>query len=150
MEALLAAVVMAMAAGAVIMPYAAGARCTLQNARQTLAVHLAQELMEEILSRPFHDPEGDEAGETHRSDWDDIDDYHGYAEAAGDVRSFDGAVADDPAAVGLSRHVTVESVRVSGQGPEDPPSFLRIAVEVRYKGSPVATVCRLVYANDDG
>ena len=149
MEALLAAVVMAMTAGAVIMPYAAGARCTLQNARQTLAVNLAQEMMEEILTLPFRDPEGDEAGETGRSTWDDIDDYHGCAEAAGDVRSFDGVVAEDPATVGLSRHVTVESVYVSGQTPEDSPSFLRVAVEVRYKGSPVATVCRLVYANDE-
>jgi MSHA pilin protein MshD len=148
LEALLAAVVLAMAAGAVILPFTAGAQCTVQDARQTMAVNLAQDMMEEILSKPFSDPDGDESGETGPSTWDDVDDYSGYQEAAGNIRSFDGVLVEDPAAVGLSRHVTVADVYVWQQETTEPPTFVRITVEVRYKGVQVVSLSRLLYAND--
>ncbi|KPK86298.1 MAG: hypothetical protein AMJ81_01590 [Phycisphaerae bacterium SM23_33] len=148
LEALLAAVVLAMVAGAVIMPFAASARCTLQDARQTMAVNLAQDMMEEILSQSFHDPEGDDGGETGRSTWDDIDDYNGYQEPTGGIYSFDGVLVDDPASVGLSRHVVVEAVYVSGQDVAEPATFLRVTVQVKYQGNVMTTLSRLVYAND--
>ena len=147
LEALLAAVVLAMAASAVVMPYTAGARCAAQDARQTIAVNLAQDMMEEILSKSFRDPDG-EAGESGRGTWDDIDDYDGYAEQAGSICSFDGAPVSDPAAVGLSRHVSAEGVYVSGQETSEPPTFVRVCVEVRYKDEGVIALNRLVYAND--
>ncbi len=147
LEALLAAVVLAMAASAVIMPYAVGAQATMRDARQTLAVNLAQDMMEEILTKAFSDPEGDETGEKDRSSWDDMDDYDGYEEKAGTIRSFDGTLMDDPAATGLSRHVSVVGVYVSGQDTGQPPTFLRITVEIRHNGQTVTSLSRLVYAN---
>ena len=147
LEALLAAVVLAMAASAVIMPYAVGAQAAMRDARQTLAVDLAQDIMEEILSKSFSDPDGKERGEKGRSSWDDMSDYDGYEEKAGAIRRFDGTLVDDPAATGLSRHVSVVGVYVSGQDTRQPPTFLRVTVEVRYKGQTLTRLSRLVYAN---
>jgi len=148
LEALLAAVVLAMAAAAVIMPYAAGAQATLHDARQAVAVNLAQDIMEEILAKAFRDPDGDESAESRRSTWDDMDDYDGYEEPAGQIRSFDNVLADDPAGDGLSRHVSVQAVYVAGQDMGDPPTFLRVTVQIKHDGQTVTTLSRLVYAND--
>jgi len=145
-EALLAAVVLAMAVAAIIMPFAAGAQATARDARTTLAVNLAQDMMEEILAKEFRDPGG--GVETGRSDWDNIADYHGYVEPAGAIRSFDGVGIDDPASVGLSRHVTVEPVYVSGQDTSEDPTFLRVIVEMHYHGTSLLRLTRLVYANE--
>ncbi len=147
-ETLLAAAILAMAVAAVIMPFTAGAQCTAEDARLTLSVSLAEGLMEEILSKSFTDPDGKETGESSRSKWDDMDDYHGYSESAGDITAYDGAAVTDPAATGLTRQAAVEGVYVAGQDTEQPPTFLRITVEVQYRGRPLATLRRLAYANE--
>ena len=152
-EALLASVVLAMAITAVTMPFTAGARNELENARRTLAVALAQEMMEEILSKPFADDvqdfarsPGPDAGEGSRTFFDNMDDYDGYEELPGSIASHDGQLFTDAAADGLSRHVSAGYVYVSGQDVSDAPSFLRVVVDVRYRGEPVVTLSRLAYA----
>lgn len=147
METLLAAVVLSMTVGAVLMPFTAGARCAEHDARVSVAVSLAQDLMEEILAKPFSDPGGGEKHETGRGDWDDLNDYDGYEEPAGTIASFDGTLAADPTAVNLSRHVTVEDVYVSGQDTRQAATFRRVTVEVCYHGQALTSLCRLVYAN---
>ncbi len=147
LEALLATVVLVMVVGAVVMPFTAGAANTAQNARSTLAVNLAQNLMEEILAKSFSDPDESEAGETGRDNWDDMDDYDGYSEAEGEIAGFDGVVVNDPSAVALTREVTVESVYIAGQDQSEEPTFLRICVNVRYHGDALVSLSRLVYAN---
>ena len=156
-EALLAAVILAIAIGAIIMPFTVAMRTQVLEAQQTLAVSLAEELMEEILVRPFEEPaDGDEApeppaafgpdlGEGSRADYSAIDDYEGYTEAAGAITGPDGEVLDDPAAHGLSRHVTVAYVYVTGQDPTDGPTFLCVVVEVRHESEPVVTLTRLIH-----
>ncbi|HUS91850.1 MAG TPA: type II secretion system protein [Phycisphaerae bacterium] len=156
LEALLAATVLAIAITAVMLPFTAGLRTEAVEARQTLAVSLAEELIEEVLSRPFEEPgDGDDdpepaaafgpdPGETTRDTFSAIDDYHGYAEPAGAIRDPEGKLVDDPAAVGLSRHVTVAYVYVSGQDSGGDPSFMRVVVEVRHLGEPLVTLTRLV------
>ena len=146
LETLLAALVLSMATGAILMPFTAGARCAEHDARMTVAVSLAQDMMEEIIAKPFKDP-GGEKGEKGRGDWDDLDDYDGYGESAGTVSSFDGGVVTDQTAVHLSRHVTVEEVYVSGQDTKRPATFKRVTVQVRHNGDAIVTLCRLVYAN---
>lgn len=148
LEALLAAVVLAMVVGAIVMPFTVGAQNTAADSRQTLAVNLAQDMIEEILTKSFHDPDGTEVGEAGRGNWDDMDDYDGYSEAAGAIASFDGVVVSDPAAVGLTRSVSVEGVYVSGQGAPDPVTFMRITVEVCYHDQGQVELSRLVYANE--
>ena len=148
LESLLAAVVLAMAVAAVIMPFTAGAQATAEDARRTLAVNVAQDLMEEILTKPFHDPDGTEVGETGRSSWDDVADYDGYSEQEGAITSFDGGTVDDPAALGLTRQATVEGVYLSGQDALEPPTFYRVCVYVRYHDHAIVNLARLVYANE--
>ena len=58
MEALLATAILAMAIFAITMPFSTAAASEQLDGRQTLAVALAQEMMEEILAKPFDDPNG--------------------------------------------------------------------------------------------
>ncbi len=82
------------------------------------AVDLAQDLMEEILALPYHDPGGisalgPEVGETVRSDFDNTDDFHGYSESAGAITDFAGNLYDNQGQVfsrTVSMTTTTESV----------------------------------------
>jgi MSHA pilin protein MshD len=64
------------------------------SANRLTAPGLAQELMAEVLAMPYEDPQspggsiGPEAGESTRSAFDDIDDYHSWS--SGDARGRDG------------------------------------------------------------
>lgn len=150
-ESLLAAVVLLIAVAAVIVPFTVGARNEHVDRRRTVASGLAQEMIEEILSKPFADPQGasspgPEPGEADRADFDNMDDYHGYSEAAGSVTDPAGVPATDAGEAELSRHVAAQYVYVSGQDIADPPTFVRITVEVRHAGRPVVTLERLAYA----
>ncbi|HUT02046.1 MAG TPA: hypothetical protein VM031_06300 [Phycisphaerae bacterium] len=157
LEALLAATVLTIAITAVVLPFTAGMRTQVFESRQTLAVSLAEELMEEILAKPFEEPgDGDEEpelpaafgpepGESSRENFSAIDDYHGYTEAAGTITDPAGDVLEAAAAEGLSRHVQVTYVYVTGQTPGDEPTFLRVTVEVRYRSEPMVTLTRLVH-----
>ena len=150
-EALLAAAILAMAITAIVMPFTAGAQNEQSDARRILSASLAQEMMEEILTTPFYDPSGffvpgPDADETSRALYDAIDDYHGHDEWEGQIASIEGEVIHDSAAVGLSRHVTTQYTYVSGQDPGEDPTFISVSVAVRYRGNPVITLRRLVYA----
>lgn len=150
-EALIASVILVMAVTAITLPFTAGMQHQSDDSRRTLAVNLAQELMEEILAKPFYDPGGNntvgpEYGET-RFTFDNIDDYDGYTETAGHIIGADGQTVTDPAAAGLSRTVTAKYVYVAGQNQSEQPTFIRVCVEVDYKGQTLATLSRLVFAN---
>lgn len=45
------------------------------------AMALADSILEEILLKDFDDPDGTNAGETGRVDWDNVDDFHGRSNA---------------------------------------------------------------------
>jgi MSHA pilin protein MshD len=151
LESLLAAVVLAMAVAAITMPFAAGAQNARTDATRSLAVCLAEEMMEEILLKPFYDPAGvstpgPEAGET-RATFNCIDDYDGYYEGPGNIASFDGVKLNTPESQGMSRQVTASYVYVSGQSTALPASFICVKVDVTLNGALVASVSRLVYGN---
>ncbi len=154
MEALLAAVILSMTVSAMVVPFVAGAQNDLAQSRQTLAVTLAQDLMEEILAKPFSDPDdgaqhpGPDAGESTRADFDNIDDYHGLVEPAGQIQPYLTGPLTDPVGATLSREATVEYIYVAGQDLSQPPSFCRVIVTVRHNGDEMACLTRLVYANE--
>jgi len=83
-EGMLAVVVLAMAAGAMMGPLSASYQQTRTMKQSTTAISMAQQLLDEILSKPFVDPTdlttipGPEADELGRASFDNIDDYHGY------------------------------------------------------------------------
>lgn len=152
-ESLMAMSLLAISITAVTMPFTAAAMAEMEDARRTIAAALAREMMEEVLALPFYDPDGPsvqgpEVSEVARADFDNIDDYHGYTEADGNINSADGEVMSDPACQGLSRSVTVEYGYVDGQDVGETPTFVQISVVVQYEGSDVVSIVRLVYARD--
>jgi len=149
-ESLMGVAILAMSITAITMPFTAGAQNELADARRTLATSLAQEMIEEILAKPFNDPEGTsdvgpEADETGRGEFDNVDDYHGYIETAGNITGLDGQAIDDPVAAGLSRGITATYVYVSGQSDGEVASFILITVDVDYHDATVVSLSRLVY-----
>ncbi|HDZ22796.1 hypothetical protein LCGC14_0321110 [marine sediment metagenome] len=150
-ESLLAITLLAVGVIAITMPFTAGAQNEQDDVRRMLGAALAQEMMEEILAKPFNDPDGasapgPETGESSRAAFDNIDDYHGYDESAGSVTNAYGIALSEAAATDLSRHVSVAYIYVAGQDTGESPTFARITVEVRYQGDELLTVTRLKYA----
>jgi MSHA pilin protein MshD len=148
-EALIASTVLAIAVTAITLPFASAAQNEQADGQMTIAVSLAQEMMEEIILKPFaaidpNFPLGPEAGET-RSTFNSIDDYNGYFEAAGNIRDFSGAVCTDPLAAGLSRLVSVNAAHVPGQSASDPYTFVLVKVAILQGSREVACLSRLAY-----
>jgi type II secretory pathway pseudopilin PulG len=144
-EALIACVILAMVVAGITMPFAAGARSEAHDARLTLATQLAQEMIEEIMSRPFDDPDGVDVGET-RLTFDDMDDYN-IDEPDGQIRDARGEPMYDLAAAGLSRHTTCSKILLTGQPNGDTPDYVRATVEVRYRSQPLVRLVRLICAH---
>lgn len=154
-EAMLAAVILSMTVSSIIMPFVAGAQNDLANAYQALAVTLAQDMMEEILAKPFSDPDdgnrvpGPDGSESAgRELYDNIDDYDGYTEPTGMIVPFEPELLTNPLTVQFARRVTVTYVRVAGQDVSEPADFCRVAVQVDRDPNNLVTLTRLVYANE--
>lgn len=150
----MASTMLSMGASAVLLPFSVGAQIEQEDARRTLALYLGRELMEEIISKPFDDPQGagapgPDGGEASRANYDNIDDYAGYKDGYGEsinqIVGIDNQTIDTLAIDGLSRKVVVEYIHVSGQDVGDDPNFLKVAVEVKYKGDIILTLRRLVH-----
>ncbi len=153
LESMLASVVLAISVFAITLPFTAGVKNEEAQQRQTVAVALAEELMEEILSKPFRDPQGNsrpgpEKGESSRALFDNADDYDRLDEQAGTIADYGGEVISDPAARGLSRRVRTKYVYVSGQQTDKAPTFLRVRVEVRYEKTRLVRLARLMYSQE--
>jgi len=92
-EGLLAVVVLTVAVGGIMGPISASYQQTRTVSQTTTAVSLAQQLLDEILSKPFVDPTdlsttlGPEADELNRTAFDNIDDYHGYHDTTDSTKS---------------------------------------------------------------
>lgn len=118
-------------------------------------MELAEDLMEEILSKPFYDPNGaacnpgPDAGETYsnRATLDNVDDYDGYTEAVGHIVPNKQTLASDPLAAQLGRSVQVQYVRLTGQSVSQAMNVCQVTVHVTYQAGDIAKVTRLVYAN---
>jgi len=149
----MAVTVLGIAAAGVLLPFAGGARVRAEGVHKTLGVKLASDLMEEILVKPFHDPDGTdyspgpEPGETGPANFDNIDDYHGYIEVQGQVKDAAGIAFTDPKYANFSRNVTCDYHAMSPQpapGSLAECDFISVTVQVDYSGRPIATINRLV------
>jgi len=154
MEALLASTMLAMGASAVVLPFNVGAQNEQEDARRTLALYLGRELMEEIISKPFDDPQGSEAmgpdaGESSRPFFDNIDDYNryedGYDKSISHIVGRNKETIDALAIEGLQREVVVRYIHVPGQHLGDDPNFVRVEVIMKYMGDELLTLRRLVH-----
>lgn len=146
-ESLIAASILAMAIGAITMPFLAAAQNDEAGARLAVATGVAEALMEEIVSRPVTDPDGlPEALGSPRTAFDDVMDYNALTEAEGQLCSASGALLSEPIAGGLTRTATVQSVFLPGQAPEETPFAIRVTVTVAYRNQPIVTLSRLLQA----
>ncbi|MBT3199696.1 MAG: hypothetical protein HN350_07245 [Phycisphaerales bacterium] len=154
MEALLASTMLSMGASAVLLPFNVGAQTEQEDARRTVALYFARELMEEIIVKPFDDPQdaeglGADAGESSRALYDNIDDYDGYEDGYG--KAIDQIVGvskqtiDSLSTEGLSREVTVAYLYVSGQDSGGPANFVSVTVTMKYYDDTLLTIRRLVH-----
>lgn len=145
----MASAILAASITAITMPFTAAAQNEQADGRMSLARALAQEMLDEAISRPLWDANsvhpGPEGGET-RWSFNNIDDYNGYAEAAGNIQNVRGEVCQDAMAAGLSRSVAATYVYVAGQDTSKPPSFIRVDVSVSYRNQLIMKLSRLVYA----
>jgi len=150
-EALLAATVLAVVGATAMWPFLAGVQQAAEAAKLEQAVALGQALMEEILARPFTDPNdktnvlGPEPGESSRAQFDNIDDFHGLDELTAGLNNFTGNTITASSLAGFRRTVTVQYVSFAGLGQQaaDINSFVRIEVRVFENGVPLVRLCRL-------
>jgi len=151
-EAMMATVVLGIAAAGVLLPFTTGAKVRAEGMRRTLGAKLASDLMEQIISKPFHDPDGSpydynlgpDAGETMFADFDNLDDFDGYSEAQGQVKDATGTVFTGSNYTNFSRDVSCQYVYMPQESGAVVPKFIRVTVRVYYSGKEIANINRLV------
>ncbi|MFI4859902.1 MAG: prepilin-type N-terminal cleavage/methylation domain-containing protein [Phycisphaerales bacterium JB063] len=97
LEVLVASSILAFATLGLVQAVSAGQSQTYDALRRARATALADALLEEVLAKPYADPEsetalGPDSGESGRDDFDNLDDYHGFAETAGTLADHSGAL----------------------------------------------------------
>ena len=148
MEVLIASAILSFVTIGIVQAVSAGQSRTLDALKRSRAQALAEVMLEEILAKPYADPEGDtgfgpDAGEASRADFDNIDDYHGYIESAG-------ALADHAASAystdyqSLSRSVSVVAVTNSVADLGGDHAGVQVTVSVNEPGGRVWSVQRFV------
>ena len=113
LEVLIASSILAFTTLALVQAVSAGQSQTLDALRRARGTALAEAMLEEVLSKPYADPQGEttigpDTGESARADFDNLDDYHGLSEAADAIADADGVVYPQPYQR-YTRQVTVES-----------------------------------------
>lgn len=151
-EVTVAVAVLAFAVAAVTQAVVAGQMQTYQAIHGNRAVALAEAMLDEVLVLPYHDPGGGgdlgpEQGEPQRHRFDNIDDYHGHAEPAGQVRDHD-RDAYPEAYQAFSRAVRVSEHTQTTDAFGDQPGLL-ITVTVTDARGQVWPVTRFVPAPAD-
>lgn len=94
-ECIMALTILPLAVTGVAYAVMAGHQSAAEALRNERAATLGEALLEEILSKPYADPQGatsagPDAGENSRSAYDNMDDYHGFSDTAGNVQNASG------------------------------------------------------------
>jgi hypothetical protein len=124
-------------------------QCAVRGNMNT-ALGLAQQLMEEIASRPMDPPGGTtnkpgwSAGQTDRSQYDTIDDYSGYADVSGSIKTSDGTTLDLGDGGSYTRNVTVTSGAVPPGLTGTAADFLLVTVKVQMPHKQSISVSQLI------
>ncbi len=112
-ESLIASVVLAAAVIGIASTLSASYQQSSVRGNTSTAIGLAQQLMEEIASRPMDPPSGTNqpgwsSGQTNRHLYDTIDDYNGYTDVSGSIKTANGVDRDLGDGGSYTRTVTVQ------------------------------------------
>ena len=147
-EVLIASAILSFVTLGIVQAVTAGQARTLDALKRSRAQALAEVLLEEILAKPYADPEGaaafgPDAGESTRADFDNIDDYHGYLESAGSLADH-AAVLYPNSYQSLERSVSVLAVTNSVTDLGGDHAGVQVTVSVNEPGGRVWSVQRFV------
>jgi MSHA pilin protein MshD len=137
-ETLLASAILAIGVAGVAEAVATAQQTTAESLVGLRANMLAEALLQEILSKPYKDPQGTttwgpDAGETSRSLFDDVNDYHGYTDGPSNLADASG-VAYPTEFQGYTRSVTVVLTTKTISGLPQPVTGAAITVTVTRNG----------------
>ncbi len=112
-ESLLASAILAISAVAIVAPVLASRQQSSAADVHATAIGLARELIEEIAAKPLMNADGTTSwgpsvGQTTRSQYVCVGNYHGYADTSSGMAMSDGTAVGLPNDVTYSRSVTVE------------------------------------------
>lgn len=149
-EALLAAMVMAIVASTAMLPFAAGMQNIQEANKLERAVSLGQALMEEILARPFDEVASTvtrtapAVGDKNRSNYSTIKQFNGYSESDKEARDFKGNVIASSWVDNYWRVASVTGVTYPEQNSTDTGNLVRVEVLVYYGDALLVRLGRLV------
>ncbi|MBW8016366.1 MAG: prepilin-type N-terminal cleavage/methylation domain-containing protein [Planctomycetes bacterium] len=128
-EAMMALVILAVSAGAVVLPYSSGAAVLAEGSRRTLAAKLAGDLLDEISVTDYSDI---------------MDEYGGYSEAQGEIceaRSWD--TFDNEIYSKFSRTIVCQYHNI-GSGRNITRMGIKATVTVSYDGRELVKISTLI------
>jgi len=114
------------------------------------AVTLAHAVIEEAFSKHYKDPEGEpglgpDPGETERTEFDDVDDFHGYTASAGSLQdAFENDLPDIYQQLSYRVEVTAFSQIMTGLSSDTPINGKQISVIVTATNSQEWTISRVI------
>jgi Tfp pilus assembly protein PilV len=151
---MLAVLVLGIAVGAMMGPISASYQQTRTVKQTTTAISMAQQLLDEVLSKPFVDPSdlsmtlGPEADELSRASFDNIDDYHGYHDSTNSAASDAMKTASGQTITWNSTDIYSRAVTVEYRATRDGPAaasgdYLVVTVKVTMPHGHQVTVQRM-------
>lgn len=153
-EALVALTVLSIAVTAIVTPVTVAIDHKTRAAKQTLAVLLAEQLIEDCLSQDtfsFDEPAvlGPSGDETTRTRYDEVSDYHYVFEMPSRFGPiFGGGVQGSDYPPNFARWMWLQPVYLPGQRDFYPPDFVMLTVRV-WDGTEELVVLRRLVRNDD-
>jgi prepilin-type N-terminal cleavage/methylation domain-containing protein len=128
-EAMMATVVLAVAAGGVLLPFTVGMSVRTEGIHRTLAAKLAADLTEQIVNTPFDQI---------------ITSFDGYTELEGQVKDAAGTVFTDDIYSLFSRDASCTYVPVPQESGSGESKYILTTVRVYYNGAELAVIKRLI------
>ena len=149
-ETLMAATMLVAVVAAIAAPISASCKQGEAMRDATTAASLARQLLDEIVAKPFLDPQtytatlGPDSDENGRAAFDDISDYHGYTDTTQSLQEVDGTAVNWGGGPVYTRSVSVEFRTAPDSAPATTGNFALVTVTVSTADGQSVKVQRLV------
>jgi hypothetical protein len=148
-ESMVALTVLVIAIGAILTPITLAVEQKVRAARQAVAVVLAEEIIDECLSKTtwcFESPInlGHEGDETTRAAYDERTDFHNLNETASQLGTVHGPTLASASFPKLTRRTWLQVLYLPGESASYPQDFMMLTVRVYDGDQELVTVRRLI------